>query len=593
MRRILVLLSCCLVWSWLISTCLLPVDSKAARTAVIFLSLLPFSLILYRPEGAIAGAVSTGRNDTEQAGTQIHSLTQQLQLATSTAHLGVWEWNIHSNTLVWDERMLEIFGLTRETFSAELDTWIKALHPEDKDEAIAVCKAALHGQRDFNASFRIIQGDGTVKHVKAKGLMLERSDGTPERMIGTCVDITDLVASEEEKEQLQRQLVHSQKIEYIGLLAGGVAHDFNNKLSVILGNAEISLTKIEQSHPVFSHLQEIRQATEMSAELTHQLLAFARKQRVSPRVLDLNDVIGRMLRMLRRVIGENVELAWIPEPATWPVKIDPAQVDQIIANLCVNARDAIAGNGKLIIRTENCSLNTQKDGAFKGETSSGEYVVLTVSDDGEGMDDETKARMFEPFFTTKAVGRGTGLGLATVYGIIRQNNGWIDVSSEPGMGTTFRIYFPRYTGGIEELRECSSTSSVRGNERVLLVEDDKRILRIAKEMLLSLGYDVLEADCPEKALALAREHGEEIDLLVTDIVMPKMNGRELFVWLQPLCPKLRCLFISGYTADTISSESLIEPGVHFLQKPFSLNDFAGKVREALVPGDMAGSPHLT
>lgn len=592
MRRILVLLCCCLVWSWLISSCLLPVDGKAARTAVIFLSLLPFSLILYRPEGAIAGSMSTGLNNTDQAGIQIHSLTQQLQLATSTAHLGVWEWNIHSNTLIWDERMLEIFGLAREAFSANIDTWIKALHPEDKKEAIAACKAALRGQRDLNASFRIVHGDGTVKHVRAKGLMLEGSDGTPERMIGTCVDITDLVTSEEEKAQLQRQLNQSQKMESIGLLAGGVAHDFNNKLSVILGNAEISLTKIEQSHPVYNHLQEIRQATEMSAELTRQLLAFARKQRVSPRVLDLNDVIGRMLRMLRRVIGENVELVWIPEPVTWPIKIDPAQVDQIIANLCVNARDAIAGNGKLIIRTENYSLNTH-GAAFKSEISTGEYVVLTVSDDGEGMDDETKARMFEPFFTTKAVGRGTGLGLATVYGIIRQNNGHIDVSSEPGMGTTFRIYLPRYTGGIEELREYSNTGSVRGSERVLLVEDDKRILRIGKEMLLSLGYEVLEADCPEKALALAREHGGDIDLLVTDIVMPKMNGRELFVWLQPLCPKLRCLFISGYTADTISSQSLIEPGVPFLQKPFSLNDFAGKVREALMPGGIAGSPHLT
>lgn len=396
---------------------------------------------------------------------------------------------------------------------------------------------------------------------------------------------------EEEKAELERRLQQAQKMESIGLLAGGVAHDFNNKLSVILGNAELSLKKIENSHPVHKHLLEIQAATEMSAGLTRQLLSLARKQRISPRVLNLNEVVGKMLTMLKCVMGEGIELVWMPGTMVWPVKMDPSQVDQVLTNLCVNARDAIKGKGKLVIRTENCP-SAAGDRVKSDDGCIGEYVVLTVTDDGDGMDHETIAQIFDPFFTTKAVGRGTGLGLSTVYGIVRQNNGFIDVTSEVGKGTIFRLHLPRYVGKNDDAWERHRTIPLRGSERVLLVEDDERMLHLAKEMLLSLGYDVLEANCPERALRLAKEKGKTIDLLVTDLVMPKMNGEELYVWLKPLCPKLRCLFISGYTAAIISSRSMLEEGAHFLQKPFSLNDLGTKVREALVHAEPAGKLDL-
>lgn len=417
---------------------------------------------------------------------------------------------------------------------------------------------------------------GTEPAATASGTARETQDQADIRNL--------LVSLEEEKAELERQLQQSQKMESIGLLAGGVAHDFNNKLSVILGNTELSLKKIEENHPVHKHLLEIQAATEMSAELTRKLLSLARKQRVSPRVLNLNEVVGKMLNMLKCLMGSQVELVWMPETMVWPVKMDPSQIDQVLTNLCVNARDAIRGEGKLIIRTENCPSAVAPP-SERDDGCAGEYVVLTVTDDGDGMDDETMARIFDPFFTTKAVGRGTGLGLATVYGIVRQNGGFIDVSSTLGEGTTFRLYLPRYAGKSDHAWERTRTIPLRGSERVLLVEDDERMLLLAKEMLLSLGYDVLEANCPERALRLAKEKGKTIDLLVTDLVMPKMNGEELFVWLKPLCPKLKCLFISGYTAATISSRSMLEEGAHFLQKPFSLNDLGGKVRETLMHDD--------
>jgi PAS domain S-box-containing protein len=385
--------------------------------------------------------------------------------------------------------------------------------------------------------------------------------------------------------QLADQFQQAQKMESVGRLAGGVAHDFNNMLGIIIGYAEMALSDAGRGTTLHSNLTEIRKAAQRSADLTRQLLTFARKQTIDPKELNLNSTVEGMLNMLRRLIGEDIDLAWLPGPDLWPVKMDPAQVDQILANLCVNARDAIADVGKVTIETQNVSLDEAYCAAHAG-FAPGEFVMLTVSDDGCGMDEETQRRLFEPFFTTKQVGKGTGLGLATVYGIVKQNDGFINVYSEPGQGTTFRIYLPRHAAGIVETRAAIAAEIPQGHgETVLLVEDEPAMLNMGKGMLEKLGYTVLTAATPTEAMRLAEEHAGEIHLLMTDVVMPEMNGRDLAHRLKSLYTTLKCLFMSGYTANVIAHHGVLDPGVHFIQKPFSMQGLATKVREVLEKGE--------
>jgi len=394
-------------------------------------------------------------------------------------------------------------------------------------------------------------------------------------------DVTEQKRAEAERDHLEQQLHQAQKMESVGRLAGGVAHDFNNMLAVIIGHAEMGLTKLGPEHPVHESLQEIRHSAERSAELTRQLLAFARKQTVSPRILSLNDSVEGMLKILRRLIGENIELVWKPGEGLWPVKIDPGQVDQLLANLCVNARDAIDGSGEIVIETGNVRV---EEDTCAGNLALlfGEYVLLTVRDTGCGMDAQTRVHLFEPFFTTKRPGEGTGLGLSTVYGIVKQNEGVIDFDSEPGHGTTFRIYLPRHEGKDEQPGSGASPGSdVRGHETVLLVEDERAILALGKRMLERLGYRVLAAGTPSEAIDLAEKHPEDIHLLLTDVIMPEMNGHDLSAKLQSLYPDMKRIFVSGYTADVIAHQGVLEKGVHFLQKPFSMKKLAGELRRAL------------
>ncbi|HEY5492287.1 MAG TPA: ATP-binding protein, partial [Gemmatimonadaceae bacterium] len=349
----------------------------------------------------------------------------------------------------------------------------------------------------------------------------------------------------------------------------------------ILGNVEFALEQVKPTDPVHADLEEIRGAAKRSVELTRQLLAFARKQTIAPKVLDLNETVTGMLKMLQRLIGEDIDLRWLPTAELWPVKIDPSQVDQILANLCVNARDAISGIGKLTIETGQRTFD-QADCADRPEFMPGEYVMLGVSDDGSGMDQETLAHLFEPFFTTKPMGVGTGLGLATVYGIVRQNNGFIDAYSEPSHGTSFRIYLPRHVGKAE--RACleeQRPDAPRGNETILLAEDEPGILALTAKMLERQGYTVLRAGTPGEAIRLAGEHAGEIHLLMTDVVMPEMNGRDLARKLLTLYPNLKRLFMSGYTADVIAHRGVLDDGVQFIQKPFSMDGLTSKVRLAL------------
>ena len=394
-------------------------------------------------------------------------------------------------------------------------------------------------------------------------------------------DITEPKQAEEEKARLEAQLRQAQKMESVGRLAGGVAHDFNNMLGVILGHAEMALEQVDPAQPLHADLTEIRQAAQRSADLTRQLLAFARKQIIAPKVLDLNETVGSMLNMLKRLIGEDIDLTWQPQADLWPVEVDPSQIDQILANLCVNARDAINGVGKMTIETANGTFDKSYCAKHPGFMP-GEYVRLGVRDDGCGMEKETLAQLFEPFFTTKGVGEGTGLGLAMVYGIVKQNNGFTSVYSEPDKGTTLTIYLPRHAAKAEQPRKESPTApAARGHETILVVEDEPAILKMTTRMLESQGYTVLAASTPGEAIRLAREHTGEIPLLITDVVMPEMNGRDLAKNLLSLYPDLRRLFMSGYTANVIARDGVLDEGVYFIQKPFSRQDLAAKVRDAL------------
>ncbi|MBE0584642.1 MAG: response regulator, partial [Desulfofustis sp.] len=402
-----------------------------------------------------------------------------------------------------------------------------------------------------------------------------------ECLLETFIDITDRKQAEVEKEKLEVQLHQAQKMESVGRLAGGVAHDFNNMLGVILGHTEMALEEIDPSTPLYSRLHAIQYAAERSADLTRQMLAFARKQTVAPKVIDINNTVEGMLKMLRRLIGEDIDLLWQPGQSLQLVKVDPSQIDQILANLCVNARDAIAGEGKITIETDTKIFDEAYCADHLGSLP-GEYVLLQVSDNGCGMDKKILNQIFEPFFTTKEQGKGTGLGLASVFGMIKQNNGFINVYSEPNQGTTFKIYLPAYAVKSEGVVEKATDIRVEpGNETILLVEDEPAILQMTTMMLTRLGYTVIAAATPGEAILLAHEHRGGIDLLMTDVVMPEMNGRELAGSLRSHYPDLKRLFMSGYTANVIAHHGVLDEGVHFIQKPFSMKDLGGKLREVL------------
>jgi len=393
-------------------------------------------------------------------------------------------------------------------------------------------------------------------------------------------DISDRKRAEAEKARLEAQLHQAQKLESVGRLAGGVAHDFNNMLAVILANTEVAMEQVDPALPLLADLEEIQQAALRSADLTRQLLAFARKQTILPKVLDLNETVTGMMKMLQRLIGENITLCWRPAAKLWSVNVDPGQVDQILANLCVNARDAISSVGTLTLATGTRTF-LESDRARCAEAVPGDYVWLAVTDDGCGMTEETVTHVFEPFFTTKAVGEGTGLGLATVFGIVKQNDGFIDVRSQPGAGSTFTIYLPRHTGAAELASDGAPLPVARGSETILLVEDEAAVLRATARMLEAMGYRVLRARTPGEARRLAGERSAEIHLLITDLVMPEMNGLDLANELSSACPGMKHLLMSGYTAEVIAKNGVLDGAVRFLQKPFSRRGLAATVREAL------------
>ena len=426
-----------------------------------------------------------------------------------------------------------------------------------------------------------IRKDGSRVPIEVSSRLLYEN-GVPVAVQGSARDTTERKRAEAELRTSQLQLQQSQKLEAIGQLAGGVAHDFNNMLTAIIGYTDLSLRRVGLENPIRRNLEETKKAAERAASLVRQLLAFSRKQILEPKVLDLNDVVKDLHKMLKRLIGENITLDTRLDEGLGSVKADPCQVEQIIMNLVVNARDAMPRGGRVTIETTNTTLDANSD-LEHVSVKPGEYVMLTVSDTGSGMDQATLGRIFEPFFTTKDLGKGTGLGLSTVYGIVKQSGGNIWVYSEPGMGTVFKVYLPRIDNAdaptIDKLGY--EATAPRGTETILLVEDEDVVRGLTRKILMQAGYNVLDAAGGEEAIRLCRTHAGAIDLLLTDVVMPGISGKEIADRLLELRPETRILFMSGYTDEAIVQHGVLDEGVEFIQKPFTWVGLARKVRDVL------------
>jgi two-component system, cell cycle sensor histidine kinase and response regulator CckA len=399
---------------------------------------------------------------------------------------------------------------------------------------------------------------------------------------GNIINFVSIKRDVTHETELEKHLIQAQKMEAVGILAGGVAHDFNNILTTIIGNASLMLMDVARDSALREEIEEIKIAGERGASLTRQLLAFSRKQIIRTKILDLNKLLTGIKKMLRRLIGEDIELVIIPEPSLWRVEVDPGQFDQVIMNLAVNAKDAMPMGGKLIVKTANVHLDGDFFKGYDVEEHAGPYVLLSLSDTGSGMDKKTQERIFEPFFTTKESGRGTGLGLSTVYGIVKQSNGFIWTYSEPGQGTIFKVYLPKAKGGKKPVeKDQCPIEAFSGSETVLLVEDDDRLRNLAHKILRQCGYRVLMAENGEDALRVRAPHEGAIDLLLTDVVMPKMGGKETAERLQALYPHMKVIYMSGYTDDTIVHHGVLAPELNFLEKPFTPEGLVRRVREVL------------
>ncbi|MGD9973141.1 MAG: PAS domain S-box protein, partial [Desulfatirhabdiaceae bacterium] len=520
----------------------------------------------------------TGRKTAEEA---LKENEQRYKQAENLGHVGNWEYDLVTEKFWGSDEAKRIYGFDPDSRKFTVDE-VENCIPE-RERVHQALVDLMEKNEPYNLEFEIRPVSGPkTRIIRSIAEIMKDDSGAPIKVVGVIQDITDRKTAEKEKLELEAQLRQSQKMEAIGRLAGGVAHDFNNMLSIILGNSEIIMDDLGQTNPFLSNLQEIHKAAERSTNLTRQLLAFARRQTIEPKILNLNQVVADMLKMLQRLIGEDITLTWLPATELWTVKIDPSQVDQIMANLCVNARDAIRGVGKVTIETGNTVFNADYCRDHAGFIP-GDFVMIAVSDNGSGMDQETLANLFEPFYTTKDIGQGSGLGLATVYGIVKQNNGFINVYTEPGDGSTFKIYLPVHAQPVvTQQKEDLQKTTPKGNETILVVEDETAILKMTRMMLERLGYTVLAASTPNEAIRIVEESGlNAIHLLMTDVVMPEMNGRDLSKRLLGLSPNMKCLFMSGYTANVIAHHGVLDAGVHFINKPFSRQDLSIKIREVL------------
>jgi PAS domain S-box-containing protein len=491
------------------------------------------------------------------------------------SRIGTYTMDIATGILISSATLDEIFGIGPE-YSRTVDGWAALVYSEDRQEMMDYFHhEVVERQQPFDREHRIVRpSDGQIRWVHARGELIRNAKGELATLAGTTQDIT-------ERKRLEEQLLQAQKMESVGQLAGGVAHDFNNLLTVINGYCDLLLEGMETTNPLKEQLNEIRGAGQRAAALTQQLLAFSRRQVMRPQVLDLNGFLRETERLLRRLIGEDVDLATVLDAALGKVKADPGQINQVILNLAVNGRDAMPGGGRLTIETANVDIDA-KSAAVQAGSRAGRYVRLSVSDTGAGMDAETRRHLFEPFFTTKPAGQGTGLGLSSVYGIVQQSDGWISVYSEPGQGTQFHVYLPRLEDdGEAAAAPVENPAAAFGTETILVTEDQDNVRRLVSRMLRGFGYHVLEAANGGEALAAAAAHAGTIHLLITDVVMPEMSGGELGAELKRQRPEIRVLYMSGYSGNAIARRGLLEEGVAFIEKPFTAALLAGKVRDTL------------
>jgi len=534
----------------------------------------------YQADGSVGGIIVYTELITERvlAEEKLRQSLEDQRALIAASPVAIMSLSPEGYVRTWNTAAEEIFGWTEKEVVGK---FLPIVSPDQIESFDQLRRQITGGKALSQVELTRYRKDKTPVEISLSAGPVRDSKGRVSGIMSVIQDITSRKKAEKEKASLTEQLAQARKMESVGRLAGGVAHDYNNMLNVILGYTELALEKLNPDDELYGDLKEVQIAGQRSADITRQLLAFSRQQTITPRILDLNQTVDGMLRMLRRLIGEDIDLVWQPDKGIWPVYMDPGQLNQILINLCINARDAIGGVGKLTIETDTRTFDEDYCAAHVGFVP-GDFVVLTVSDDGCGMDLQTRQQLFEPFFTTKKMGKGTGLGLATVYGIVRQNNGFINVYSEPGSGSTFKIYLPAHASDTGQAAGKQVLDyNIKGSETILLVEDEPTILRMAAMMLKQLGYKVLTARTPKDAIDIAARSAEKIHLLITDVVMPEMNGRQLSAMLQAGHPDLGVLFMSGYTANVIAHRGVLDQGVNFIQKPFSKKELAIKVRESL------------
>ena len=552
---------------------------KDGSTVPVLLTLLP----VRDAAGTVTGvsAVCRDISERQRADCALQESEERMRFALEASGVGIWEANVLTKVVYWSETNEAMHGLAPGTFGRTLQAFADCIHPDDRERVLRTIEDAKRDRKATEYQYRTVCPESTERWITSTAQFFYDDAGVAIRGTGVTADIT-------KRRLLEDQLRQAQKMEAVGQVAGGVAHDFNNMLTAILGNASLVLDALPADDPHRENIEEIRSAGQRAAALTQQLLAFSRKQILTPSVLHLGDIVNGIIPMLRRLIGETIDLRAVARNRG-RVRADRLQMEQVLMNLAVNARDAMPDGGRLRLETADVVLDQAYAREFPYVTP-GPYVMLAVSDTGDGMAAATRKLMFDPFFTTKATGKGTGLGLATVYGIAKQSGGHIHVYSELGRGTTFKVYLPR-TDDVEAVRHLTPDDQrpLRGDGTVLLVEDEDVVRKFAHRVLESYGYTVHALADPRQAIEFANARPGEIDLIVTDVVLPEMNGRTMATLLRQRHPESKVLYMSGYADDAIVHHGVLEEGMCFLPKPFTAEALARSVREVLEAPVLAGA----
>lgn len=565
-----------------------------------------FFLVTYAAFAFIYFKQTTHHKQIEE---NLRAQEERVNLAMKVTNTGTWVWEMATGNAIWSDENYQLLGLEPNSEKSSYELWSSCIHPDDRDYASKMVSQAIENRTDLDFEYRAVWADGSVHWLQDIGKMVFDEQGNPIGMYGIQIDVTERKnteqalwqqnqklaeinqnlelqiserkRAEQENEKLAEQLRQAHKMEALGRLAGGIAHDFNNLLVPIIGYTELSMINLPEDSKLYTNLDYIKQASERAAALIAQILAFSRKQVLEMKTVALNNIVSEFEVMIKRVIGEDIELHIDLNPVLCNVTADRSQIEQILMNLSANARDAMPNGGTLTIETDNIFL----DGDYAEthiEVQPGHYAVISISDTGHGFDRETQKHLFEPFFTTKTNKKGTGLGLATVFGIVKQHQGNISCYSEPGQGTTFKIYLPRSQDSLQEGHALEDkVADVTGTETILLVEDEAKVRSLIHDALETYGYLVIPAQTPAEALQLVEKHSPQINLLLTDVIMPGMNGKELYEALLPSMPTVKVLYMSGYTANVITHHGVLNQGVNFLQKPFSIWQLVKKIRGVL------------